>query len=154
MGKFAATRPDQSGMTLVEFVTAISVSSLLIVGIHTSLFIALKGMPSPQGAAATAIQANRLLDKLATELESAVYVTELTSTTIAFSLPDRNADGQAERVRYTWSGTPGSALTRQYNGGALETLAAQGAPIPRPAAASTVSPATSDDLFFVNRALP
>ena len=112
-------------MTLIEFVTAISVSTLLIVGIHASLFITLKGLPAADGPAATALQANRFLDRLATELESAIYVTELTATTVAFSLPDRNGDGLAERVRYAWSGIPGGALTRQYNGAAVETIAPQ-----------------------------
>ena len=95
---------SRRGMTLVEFVSAISVAGILIVGIHSSIFISLKSMPASDGAAATALQANRLLDALATELESALYITELTATSIAFSVPDRNGAHQDSEIHeaYGW----------------------------------------------------
>lgn len=119
----ACRHPHREAMTLIEFVSALSVSALLVVGIHSSIAIALRGMPTSSGPAATALQANRFLDSLATELESAIYVSELTASSLAFSMPDRDGDGLAERVRYAWTGASGGALTRQYNGATAETLA-------------------------------
>lgn len=117
------SKPLRFGMSLLEFVLAMSVSSLLLVGLHASIYIATKGLPSAQGEVSTTLQANQIMDVLATELETAIFVFERTATVIGFTMPDRDGDGLAERVRYAWTGTPGGPLTRQYNGGTPVTQA-------------------------------
>ncbi|MGN6545527.1 MAG: hypothetical protein ACTHK7_10805 [Aureliella sp.] len=107
---------------LAELVIAIAVSSILLLGIQSALSIALRGVPDPKSGAASTLQANRIVDQLTTELETAIYISERSATSIGFTIPDRNGDGNAERVRYAWTGTPGGILTRQYNGGTVETI--------------------------------
>ncbi|MBP90055.1 MAG: hypothetical protein CMJ64_25665 [Planctomycetaceae bacterium] len=34
-----------------------------------------------------------------------------------FTVPDRDADGDVETIRYSWSGTAAASLMREYNGG-------------------------------------
>lgn len=108
---------------LAELVIAIAISAILLVGIHSSLSIALRGVPDPQTGSASVLKANRIADQLTTELETAIYVNERSATTISFTVPDRNGDGNPERLRYQWTGTAGGKLTRQYNGGTVETIA-------------------------------
>ena len=110
------------GSMLLELVTAVSIGSLLIIGIQSCLSLSLKCIPNPQGVAATTLRANRVVDRLVTELETALYITERSATTIGFTVPDRDGDGIAERIRYAWSGTPGAPLTRQYSAGPVEVL--------------------------------
>jgi len=104
-------------------VIAIAISAILLLGIQSSLSISLKGVPDPKSSSASVLQANRIADQLTTELETAVYVTERSATTIGFTVPDRNGDGNAERIRYQWTGSAGGKLTRHYNGGTVETIA-------------------------------
>lgn len=108
---------------LAELIIAITISAILLLGIQSALSVALRGVPDPQSGPGTSLQANRIADQLTTELETAMYVNEHTATSIAFTIPDRNGDGNAERVRYAWTGTPGGKLTRQYNGGTVEMIA-------------------------------
>lgn len=112
------------GMTLLELMVNVSIAGIIVAGIQASIFVALKSLPNANGSAQSSIQSSKIIDQLATELESAIYITEHTATTLGFTLPDRTGDGIPERVRYAWSGVAGGALTRQYNGGTAVTLAA------------------------------
>jgi hypothetical protein len=121
--KSGNSRHRRRGSTLMELVLSASVAGVVAIGIQSSIFVAMKSLPSSTGNAQSSIQASKLMDQVATELESAIYITEHTATTLGITLPDRNGDGIAERVRYAWSGISGGALTRQYNGGTLVALA-------------------------------
>ena len=42
-------------------------------------------------------------------------VSERSTNAITLSVPDRDADGVSEDIRYSWSGTAGASIYRQYN---------------------------------------
>ncbi|GAA4472907.1 hypothetical protein [Novipirellula rosea] len=111
------------GMLLMELVVALLVSSIIIAGLHASLAISVRSIPDSDGSTASALRGTRIADQFATELETAVHITERSATTIGFTVPDRDGDGFAERIRYAWTGTPGGPLTRQYNGSTPLTIA-------------------------------
>ncbi|MDB5385550.1 MAG: hypothetical protein JWM11_1196 [Planctomycetaceae bacterium] len=113
----------RGGSTLLELLLAVSIAGVVAAGIQSSIFVAMKSLPSSTGIAQSSIQSGRTIDQIATELESAIYITEHTATTLGFTLPDRTGDGIPERVRYAWTGVAGGPLTRQYNGGTVVTLA-------------------------------
>jgi len=48
----------------------------------------------------------------------------ISSTTLAFTVADRDDDAQPETIRYEWSGGNGDPLTRAYNGGSPVSVAA------------------------------
>jgi len=52
-----------------------------------------------------------------TDLSLARGATEREDHAVTVSVPDRDGDGQAETIRYSWSGTAGDPLLREYNGG-------------------------------------
>jgi hypothetical protein len=56
-------------------------------------------------------------------LKVALSITQQTATTLTFTVPDRNGDNVAETISYSWDGVSGHPLTRQYNGGALLSIA-------------------------------
>ncbi|EMI22062.1 hypothetical protein RMSM_01009 [Rhodopirellula maiorica SM1] len=111
------------GMLLMELVVALLVSSIIIAGLHASLAISVRSIPDSDGSTASALRGTRIADQLATELETAVHITERSATTIGFTVPDRDGDGWDERIRYAWTGVPGGPLTRQYNESTPLTIA-------------------------------
>ncbi len=111
------------GVTLVELVASLLGASVLVAGMGSATFIALQASnPALTPARATLDGASHLME-LQTELQFAQSVSEKTANSIAVSVPDRNGDAIPETIRYAWSGTPGAPLTRQFNGGAVLTVA-------------------------------
>lgn len=102
---------------MIELVVSLVGASVLMLGLGSALLIAVSGSdPSLTPAAATRTAHGALSDFLA-EIEFAESVTEITPTAMTFVVPDRDADGNPETIRYAWSGTPGEPLTRQLNAG-------------------------------------
>lgn len=113
----------RSAHSLVEMVVAMTVTSVLVLGLTSSLIISVKMLPNGDSASTRSLVTAQILDGISTELENAVHITERTSTSFGFTVPDRNGDGIAERIRYSWSAMPNGSLTRQYNGGTPIILA-------------------------------
>ena len=120
-----SVRLTRSGASLIEVMITMLISSIIVTGLQGTIFVALGSVPSSTGIAGTALRASQTADRLATELLTAVYVTERSATTIGFAVPDRDGDGNGERIRYAWTGTPGGPLTRQYNAGPVMTIVEQ-----------------------------
>lgn len=107
------------GMTLVEMVIGIAISSVLFVGLTSSLYIAAQSLDVGQAEMAVRRTAQQRMAQLHRDVESARNITELTATSVTLTVPDRNGDETPETIRYAWSGTAGDPLTQQYNGGAI-----------------------------------
>lgn len=93
-----------------------------MVGLSSAMFVSLQTLTTSSTITGSSIQTSQTLDKLVTELQSAVYVSERSATAIGFTIPDQTGDGYNERIRYSWTGSAGGPLTRQYNGGTAQTL--------------------------------
>ncbi|MHC4993513.1 MAG: PulJ/GspJ family protein [Planctomycetota bacterium] len=103
--------------TLIETVVAISIASVLLVGMGSTILIASKAMPDAESAQAEAVTAAIALERMDSDLRAMLRVIEHTDNAITFTVPDRDNDGAPERLRYAWDGTHGSPLTRQLNAG-------------------------------------
>ena len=111
------------GFTLVELMVSLTTASILLMGLSSALFIAIRATdPTVSPAPATSGGLN-LLTMLSSELRFCVAITEQTATAITVTVPDRNLDTIPETIRYAWSGTTGDPLTRQYNGGNVTEIA-------------------------------
>lgn len=114
------------GLTLIELVAALGVSSVLVVAIASTMALATKGLPVGTDRFSGQIAAARVAEQIAGELETATMILELTPTSITFLVPSRNGDASPERIRYSWSGISNNPLKRQYNNAAagvmLETV--------------------------------
>jgi prepilin-type N-terminal cleavage/methylation domain-containing protein len=108
---------SQKGMTLVELLVSIAVTTVLMLAIGSAMLIAAKAMPDANGPANQIIVASEVAEQLAAELQYATTINDSNATVIDFTVADRNADEVAETIRYQWSGTVGDPLTRQYNAG-------------------------------------
>lgn len=117
------TRTTCRGVTLVELVASLAGASALMAGIASTMFIALRASDPANTPAAEMLRALSCLADVSADVQFALSVPEATATAITVTVPDRSdADTAAETIRYAWSGVAGAPLTRQANGGAVETM--------------------------------
>ncbi len=105
--------------TLVELVVSMSVATILMGGLASTIVLASHAMPGGQTTSRSTIDGYYAAEQIAGELLCAQSFTVRTATAVEFTVADRNADDTPETVRYEWSGTPGDALMRNYNGSGL-----------------------------------
>lgn len=118
----SATR-SRRAFTLVEAVLAMGLSAILLLGMAAALRASVSGADTGADANARAVAAQSGLEQIRAELNTATAVTSLTPGLIAFTVPDRDADGQPESIQYAWSGTAGAPLTRSFNGSTTDWIA-------------------------------
>jgi len=111
------------GHTLIEMLISISIISIIMLGLGSVMLIASKALPDTGNPADTIITASVAAEQLESELKFAVTFSVRDANTVEFTVADRNGDDIPETIRYTWSGTAGDPLTRQYNGGTVFTVA-------------------------------
>ncbi len=104
------------GFSLVELVTSLAIISILMVAMGSAIVIATRGLPDPNSPFAKKLDAAQVVGQLADEVAYATTVLTMSPTELEF-IVDRN--GTPITIAYSWSGTPGDPLTRQYNGGAV-----------------------------------
>jgi len=110
------------GFSLLEMVTAMGITSILLLGIGSAMLLAGRAMPDAHSASAESVAGADAVEPVLTELQYAVTVTQRSARMIEFTVADRNGNGTPEVIRYEWSGTAGDPLTRKYNGGTAVTV--------------------------------
>lgn len=110
-------RPRTRAFTLVELVVALAVMAIIMTGLGSAVLIASHALPDDQNRATAITDAAAVADQIVEELRSALWIRQRSGKMIFFSVPDRDGDGNSERIRYSWSGNAGDSLLRQYNGG-------------------------------------
>ena len=112
----------RGGYTLVELMVSLVGASALMVGLSSTIFIALQATDTSSTPTSATIEGNAALTDLLSDIEFATSFSEKTASATTFTVPDRDGNASPETIRYAWSGTPGGPLTRQYNGGTVATL--------------------------------
>jgi len=107
--------PTRRAFTLVEAVVSLAITGILLTGLGSTILLANRALPEHENPQQAIVRGSVLIDDIVTELLTATTVTERTATTLAFTVADRDADGNPETIRYSWTGTPGDPLLRQYN---------------------------------------
>lgn len=107
----------RSGYTLIELTIATGISGILLSGMMSSVFIALKASDSTSGAPAVTRNAHQVVAQMTAELQFAESIPASGTNSITVTVPDQNGDTIAETITWSWSGTIGDPLTRQFNGG-------------------------------------
>ncbi len=115
----AAVPHGRRGFTLVELVLSMAIMSILMTGLVSAIVIASHALPDNDSTPRALVEGAEVADLIAEDLRSATWIRERTATSVEFAVPDRDADGSAERICYAWSSKAGDPLTRQYNGGTV-----------------------------------
>ncbi|MFQ5463451.1 MAG: hypothetical protein ACE5E5_12610 [Phycisphaerae bacterium] len=117
MTRIRHTHVGRGAFTLIEAVAAMAIMVVLLGGMSSAVFIAARAIDDGQEPATLTADAADVVSLVSADLTFAIEFRELTTTAVAFTVPDRDGDAVPERIRYAWSGTPGDPLTRAYNNG-------------------------------------
>ncbi len=125
------TPQRRRAVTLLELTVSTAVAVVLIGGLASAVVIASRAIPDDQSPSSVTIDGYYATEQIAGELLCAQSFTERSATTVEFTVSNRDKpcdcdtnptchpDCAPETIRYDWSGIPGDALTRQYNGGSI-----------------------------------
>lgn len=116
-------RPHPRAFTLTELVLAAAVTAILLLASQAAIVIAAKAVPDGRGRASAAVAAGAALDQFAADASDALLVFQAADRHFEFLVPDRNGDGEKERIAYRWSGVRDEPLTRAVNGGTPAVVA-------------------------------
>ena len=110
------------GFTLLEMVVAVSAAGILVAGMMSSIFIAMRAVDKSSTPAAATLEGTRVLTEVALDLQDANSLAVQTPTVIVAYVPDRDENTIDELIQYVWSGVAGNALYRIYTNGTTEVV--------------------------------
>ncbi len=111
------------GFTLIEMMAAIAIMVILFGAITSVIMLGSKAVDDGRSPTSRIVRTGNALDEMKSDLAYALVITEATTTSIAVSVADRDNDGDTEKIRYSWTGTAGDPLVREYNEGTAQTVA-------------------------------
>jgi hypothetical protein len=114
-------KAPRRGLSLVEVMVSLVSASMLVAGLSSTILIARKAGQAASVSPATIASGNAVA-QLTHDLAYANSFVERSTTAVEFTVPDRNQDGQSERIRYQWAGA-GSPLLRKQNDSPFVQLA-------------------------------
>ncbi|MCX5691810.1 MAG: prepilin-type N-terminal cleavage/methylation domain-containing protein [Planctomycetota bacterium] len=117
-----ATIQHRRGFTLVEVVTAMGISSVVLVGMGTAVLVASRAVPAAQSRHASVVSLAEAGRMMTEDLSCATSFLVIDGRAVEFLVPDRDRDGKPEQIRYEWSPGNSPGLTRQTNGGGSTTI--------------------------------
>jgi len=96
---------------------SVAIVSVIMGAMFSTMLLATRQIGSGLGIDERVSRGSDVVQQITLDLSLAQTFTERTDRTVAFTVPDRDGDGEPESIRYAWSGVAGDPLTRQYNGG-------------------------------------
>jgi prepilin-type N-terminal cleavage/methylation domain-containing protein len=114
---------SRPGYTLIELVLAMAIAGILLTGMSASIVIASRTVSEGHDVVGLALRTSDSLGEVNSDLSTAQDFLDRTSSSVTFTVPDRNGDGASETMKYWWTGESDGRLMRQVNGGPEVTLA-------------------------------
>ncbi len=98
-------------------VTSMIILSVLLLACGSIVMMATRATTDGSVRNVAQLQAADAASQMTDDLNVAINFTQRTSTATTFTVPDRLNAGTPQIVSYSWSGTSGTPLLRQFNGG-------------------------------------
>jgi hypothetical protein len=92
----------------MEMMASCLVLALLVVTLGYALKLALASTGNGAAQAAATLDAGDVVGRITDDLNEAINFTEKTSNSVTFTVPDRDGDGNPEKIRYQWWPTAGT----------------------------------------------
>ena len=89
-------------------VLASVIVAIILLGMHSAMLLASRANPDRNGRNSSWLQGGLGLDQMSADLSVATGFSAMTSTSVTFTVPDRNGDAAAETINYSWSGVAGA----------------------------------------------
>lgn len=109
-------RMKARGFTLLEATLSLSIVGVIGLALVSAMTIGLRAFPRAGDRADCSERAAEAIAAVELDASEASSVTRIAASGIEFIVPDRDQDGVAETVSYTWAGTKGDPLVRTVNG--------------------------------------
>lgn len=106
----------RSGFTLIEMVTSLAIMGMIVGSLASTMLLMSRTLPREGDQLDATARARRTADRIVRELSAAVAIIEATDRSVSFDVPDRDGDGDTERVAISWSGTSGDPVVMSING--------------------------------------
>lgn len=112
-------RTNLHAFTLAETAVSLAIVSVLVVGMMSAIVVASRAIPDPAHPSHAFAIAQPSLDRFLDDLQGATHIVARSPWSVSFAVPDRDADGYPEVIRYEWSGKVDDPWLRRENGGAF-----------------------------------
>jgi prepilin-type N-terminal cleavage/methylation domain-containing protein len=110
----------RSGYTLVELVMSIAITAVLLGGTASAVLLASRALPDGDNLIELRLRTESAANQMTLDLLCAESFPLRSATGVEFTVADRNHGAAgAETIAYSWSGTAGDPLMRQYNSGTV-----------------------------------
>ena len=107
----------RGGFTLIEMVMSLVILSVLLLACTSIVMMATRATGDTATRNLSQSQAADAASQMTDDLNVATNFSQRTSLATTFTVPDRLNSGAPQVVSYSWTGTPGDPLLRQFNGG-------------------------------------
>ncbi len=104
-----------SAFTLVELLATMTSASLLVLGMTSTIYIALQASDASTNPAKQTCDGINAISQLEYDLTYAKDVLSGTATNLEISVADRDGDLVDDRITYNWREASGQPLTRTFN---------------------------------------
>ena len=105
------------GFTLIEIMMACVIMSIIMLACFSVVLMASKALPDRSSGPSATAAAATAVDQLSYDLNFASTMSITSPNDIEFLVQDRDGNGMADKIRYTWSGNAGDPLNRYYSPG-------------------------------------
>ena len=95
------------GSTLLELMVTLPTATVLVGSMAMCIALMMRAKTQDETLFRDAYDLSDAANRIASDLESALSIASSSATHIEFVVPDRNADGTPETMRYEWGGTSG-----------------------------------------------
>jgi len=105
-----------SAFTLIELITSLAITTLLVGSMASAIVLASRALPSEDELSVQLGCGLEAIERIRVDLGEAVAIVETESRALSFRVPDRGQESAGDEwIRYTWSGTPGDPLMLELN---------------------------------------
>lgn len=119
------SRTRRAGFTVLELLVSLPAATVLIGSMAMCVTIMMRAKSQDETLFRSTYDLGNAATQIASDIESAVSVVSSSATHIEFVVPDRDADGLPEQMRYEWGGATGVNANRilwKYNQSVLTVL--------------------------------
>lgn len=115
------TLSRRGGFTLVELITSLVVTSILMLGLSSVLLVGSKAVPSGNEQIHAEAACASVLEDMAGDLMLATGITLASKQDIIIGVPDRDGDGSKDQIRYTFD-SDAETIKRTWNSNEAVTV--------------------------------
>ncbi len=119
-----STAERRKAFTLIELTLSMAALGVLMAAISSAIVITTHALPDGRTVADDVTDGYFAASQITEDLRTAMSFSERTPTAVTFMVPDRTKDASPDTIRYSWSGTAGEPLTREFNSGTAVNIIA------------------------------